>query len=292
MPELPEVETIRRGLATRILDVPITRVEVRLPKITSGSAEPLETFLTGNRIMHLDRQGKLLIARHNHTDAFVTLIHLKMTGQLIYRNQVATEQDQVAGGHPWPAYNDRLPNAYTHVILEFANGGVLFFNDLRQFGYIRVATTSKLHTIQSKYGIEPLRDEFTWEAFHQRLSGRRGNIKALLLNQSIISGIGNIYADEILFDAAVAPSRMADTLTEHELRSLYDSTQKIIALAIEHRGTTIHDYADADGKRGNFADLLQVYAQEGKTCKRCGLATITKAKVAGRGTHWCPNCQK
>lgn len=292
MPELPEVETIRRGLVPRIVNVPITNVEVRLPKMTRGTQVPIESFLTQHMWTQLERQGKLLIGRHASAPDLVTLIHLKMTGQLIYRQGSGPTQTQVAGGHPWPSYDGDLPNAYTHVIVSFADGGKLFFNDQRQFGYLRVATQDELTTIQSQYGIEPLRAEFTLEAFTNRVSPRNSNIKTVLLNQTIISGLGNIYVDEALFDAGIAPTRPANSLTPAELEQLYHSILHIIALAIEHRGTTIHDYADADGKRGNFADLLRAYGQEGKVCQRCGQATITKAKVAGRGTHWCPHCQK
>jgi formamidopyrimidine-DNA glycosylase len=289
MPELPEVETIRRGLAEKIVGVPIKNVSVRLPKIIRGSSADFQDLLLAQNIHQIDRRGKLLILRlSNQTHA--VLIHLKMTGQLIYRNQT----EQVAGGHPWPDFTGELPNKYSHVVIEFANDSVLYFNDLRQFGYLQVVTREQVDEVIATYGLEPGLPEFTLPAFLKRLEKKRGKLKAVLLDQKILSGLGNIYVDESCFWAGILPTRAVETLTRSEREKLYHAIVTVINSAIEHRGTTVHDFVDSDGKRGNYADFLMVYGRTGKPCLRCGETlggVIQKIKFAGRGTHFCTECQ-
>lgn len=287
MPELPEVETIRRGLVSEIIDQEITQIEVRLSKMIKTSEEEFQKSIQGNFFSHIDRQGKLLIFHLKNTPHQAMLLHLKMTGQLIYRH----ENTQVAGGHPWPTYNGELPNKYSHVIFTFANGARLFFNDQRQFGYLKLVDQDFVMQEREKYGIEPLTQAFTRQAFFQLFEKRKTTVKALLLNQKIISGIGNIYTDEICFFARVNPNRVVNTLTPIEINTLYDATQTIIDTAIKHSGTTISDYVNTNGLRGNYSDYLYVYGRAGEPCQRCS-GIITKDQVAGRGTHWCPECQK
>lgn len=289
MPELPEVETIRRGLAQKIIGVPIANVRIRLPKIIRGSSAYFQDLLTSQHIHQIDRRGKLLILRlANQTHS--VLIHLKMTGQLIYRSQT----EQVAGGHPWPDFTGELPNKYSHVIIEFANNSVLYFNDLRQFGYLQIVTEDEVNHVIAQYGLEPGLPEFTLSAFLQRLENKRGKLKAVLLDQKTFSGLGNIYVDESCFWAGILPTRTLESLSIIEKEKLYQAIVQVIDSAIEHRGTTVHDFLDSDGKRGNYADFLMVYGRAGKPCLRCGDTlggVIEKIKFAGRGTHFCPQCQ-
>lgn len=287
MPELPEVETIRRGLAQHILGKEITHIEVRLPKMIKTDQTEFTRTLQGNAFHSIDRQGKLLIFHLEQHSELALLLHLKMTGQLIYRHG----SEQVAGGHPWPPYNDELPNKYSHIIFTFATGAHLYFNDQRQFGYLKLVEQEDVQKEKEKYGIEPHTDNFTRTAFRKLFTNRHTQLKSLLLNQSIISGIGNIYADEICFYAGIKPHRTVDTLTPLEINTLFDGCLTVIGTAIQHRGTTISDFTDANGQRGNYSDYLHVYGREGQSCHRCA-GTITKTKVAGRGTHWCPDCQK
>jgi len=286
MPELPEVETIRRDLQNKLVGKKITEVEVRKPKIVKGSKPAFKKILAGNSFAKISRRGKLLILELKKGEKFL-LVHLKMTGQLIYQARGKI----TAGGHGWPKV-DKLPNKYSHIIFTFSDKAQLFFNDLRQFGYMRLAGDDELQKVLEKFGIEPLTKDFTWANFRHALAGKKTNIKAVLLNQKLIAGIGNIYADEICFRAEVRPSRAVSRLNEKELRQIFNSCNVVIKQAIKYRGTTFNDYVDADGNKGNFISRLKVYQREGEKCQRCRQGTIKKVKAAGRGTRYCPRCQK
>ena len=293
MPELPEVETIKNDLKKRILGKKITGVEVRGGKVVGNKPADFTKILKGNSFHAIDRIGKLLIFELADRKNFL-LIHLKMTGQLIYCNK----GEVVAGGHETggegdkiPGVGEALPNKYTHLIFSFANGAKLFFNDLRKFGYAKIVGEKELEKIKGEYGIEPLTKDFTLKAFKEALGVRNAPIKAILLNQGLIAGIGNIYADEALFEARIRPSRRAGSLSDKETEALFKAVNNIIKKAIKYRGTTFSNYVDASGRKGNFTKLLKVYHREGEKCRRCG-AVIKKAKVAGRGTRFCEKCQK
>jgi formamidopyrimidine-DNA glycosylase len=283
---LPEVETIRRDLESRILGKSIRGVTVRLPKMVKGSLEHFVETLQNTKVVALRRVGKLLQLELEKAP-FVLLIHLKMTGQLLYQNN----DDFVAGGHPFPAFSEPLPNKWTHIELEFDDGSHLYFNDLRQFGYWQIVTQNEQHSINELYGIEPLTPNFTWENFLERMSKKRGVLKAVLLDQTFISGLGNIYADEVCFLSGVLPARRVESLSTEELSRLYESCLSIIEKAIEHRGTSFKDFRDTEGREGGYAKFLAVYGHENEPCPRCG-TPIEKIKLAGRGTHFCPHCQK
>lgn len=286
MPELPEVETIRRGLIPHIVGIPITAVDVRLPKIVRPDAASFSAGLLGQRLTDLTRRGKLLIASTSAPDCFL-LVHLKMTGQLIYRKT----HEHVAGGHPWPPVDGELPNKYSHLILRFEDGGTLYFNDQRQFGFARLASAAEVTWEKAKYGIEPLTPDFTLSRFAPIFRQQSAPLKALLLDQSRISGLGNIYVDEACFHAGVRPTRTVASITLAEQKRLFHAIDRVIAAAVVARGTTMHDYRDADGNYGNYADQLMVYGRGGQPCRRCG-TIITKIKIAGRGTHFCTQCQQ
>lgn len=287
MPELPEVETIRQDLRRKILHNPIQNVEIFFDKAVGGKRAEIIDFLTRKSFIDVERRGKLLIFRIQNKPG-AALLHLKMTGQLIYK-----VHDKVfAGGHSFSTMDTDLPNKHTQVAITFADRSILLFNDSRRFGYIKIVNDEELKKTLAKYGIEPLQDDFTFEAFSNLIKKRKMNIKALLLNQALISGIGNIYADEICHAAHIQPTRRTSTLTAQEIRKLYDETLRIIALAVEYRGTTFNNYVDSDGKTGNFSSLLKVYERDGERCLTCKKGTVQKKRVAGRGTHYCARCQK
>ena len=293
MPELPEVETIKNDLKKRILRKKITGVEVRGGKVVGNKPADFTKILKGNSFHAIDRIGKLLIFELADRKNFL-LIHLKMTGQLIY----CGKGEIIAGGHETdgdkakiPGVGDKLPGKHTHLIFSFANGARLFFNDLRKFGYAKIVNGKGLEKIKGEYGIEPLTKEFTLAAFRKVLEGKNAPVKAILLNQNLIAGIGNIYADEALFKARIRPSRRARSLSDKETEALFKAINNIIKKAIKYRGTTFSNYVDASGRKGNFTKLLKVYHREGDKCKRCR-GVIKKARIAGRGTRFCEKCQK
>jgi formamidopyrimidine-DNA glycosylase len=284
MPELPEVETIRRGLESAILNKQITDLQVKKPKLLRNKQAYFFNTLKNNSIVNIDRIGKLLIFVLADKQNYL-LVHLKMTGQLIY-----TKGGQmVAGGHK-QAILGKLPNRYSHIIFHFTDGSKLFFNDMRQFGYMELVKDTE--PIIKRYGIEPGTDNFTWENFQKVFVNRRIAIKVLLLNQQLISGIGNIYADEICYRAKVRPDRGVNTLTIAEKKKLFTATKYIIKKAVVNRGTTFSDYRDTSGQPGNFVKFLKVYGRAGQKCLSCRQVNIKKVKLGGRGTHFCSRCQK
>lgn len=285
MPELPEVETIRRDLTSRLLNKKISKVEIGKKRIVKNQAGMFIKFLTGNKFKAIDRVGKLLIF-HLQSSGFL-LVHLKMTGQLIYCHRGTF----IAGGHSLPKIGLELPNKYSHVIFSFANGDRLFFNDLRQFGYLEIVTPQQLEKVKARFGMEPLTANFKLTELAEILRKRSAPIKAVLLNQQLIAGIGNIYADEILFAARILPTRRASSLSDKEIKNIFLASKKILAMAIKHRGTTFNDYVDAQGNVGSFVKFLKVYGRSGKKCYRCG-GVVKKIKMSGRGTHYCTDCQK
>lgn len=294
MPELPEVETIRRDLSAKIVGRKIKVAKIFDKKLLLADSR-LSKILPGNKIAAADRIGKLLI--FELADKNFLLVHLKMTGQLVY----ADGDEIIAGGHPFKngsvldKVGGRLPNKHTRLQLKFApsridDEGNLFFNDTRRFGYAKIVSSKELELIKNGYGIEPLKKSFTLANLKKAISGRGVAIKAALLDQKKISGIGNIYADEILFASGIDPVRSAKSLNGGEIERIYAWSEKIIAKAVKHRGTTFSDYVDANGQKGNFTKFLRVYGRQGKVCLKCG-SLIVKKRVAGRGTHFCPKCQ-
>jgi formamidopyrimidine-DNA glycosylase len=289
MPELPEVETIRRDLATKIIGAKIISVEVKDKKL--GETKNFASVLVGNKIADVERIGKLLILKIS-SDKFL-LIHLKMTGQLVFEDR----EELIAGGHEFAEgsvleeIGGKLPNKYTRFILNFIGDKKLFFNDTRRFGYVKLVDKKELAAIKNKYGIEPLQINFTLTALKKAMAGRRVPVKTLLMDQQKISGIGNIYASEILFAARINPTRLVNSLTDQEIAKIFQSAKAVLKKAIKHRGTTFSDYVDTSGKKGNFSKLLQVYERVGEKCFGC-LGKIKSVKLAGRSTYFCPKCQK
>lgn len=294
MPELPEVETIRRGLEARIVDRTVSDVEVRVPKLFEG--DPLQ--LVDRTVIGLERFGKLLVIQF---DAEVVLtVHLKMTGQLVWRQEqldgdLLNLEEAVVGGHPQAAYLAELPHKHTHVIISFTDGSKLYFNDLRKFGRMTVVPVSELEGVSfiQRLGPEPLEREFTREYLKAQLAKRpKMVVKSFLLDQSNIAGLGNIYADESLFRAAIKPTRLAGSLAGGEVSNLYDAIQETLELAIMYGGSSDRDYVDAVGEKGTFLKIANVYHRTGQDCNRCSEGVITRVVVGGRSTHFCPACQR
>jgi formamidopyrimidine-DNA glycosylase len=293
MPELPEVETIRRDLAAIMVGSKIISVDILSPGSASHSAAFFRKELIGRKIVEVGRRGKLLIFRLSPSAGQKMshiIVHLKMTGQLVFSDK----KHEVAGGHSRDARKElqNLPSKHTRAVLKMADGGKLFFNDLRRFGYIKLVSQAELDDILARgYGPEPLTVEFTFPIFEKTLRKTNMKIKAALLNQKIIAGLGNIYTDEVLWAARIRPDRPVGKISQAELKKLQSEINRIIRLAVKHRGTTFSDYVDSSGRRGGFSKFLKVYGRAGAACPNCR-QPLKKTKIAGRGTHYCPICQK
>lgn len=286
MPELPEVETVRRGLRDLIIGLKVMTVDHDNSKSFPNAAHDVQAFLIGATITDVRRRAKVLLIDLS-TD-YTLVIHLKMTGQMVYRGKAV-----FGAGHPSESLIGELPDRSTRVTLSFTDGSYLYFNDQRKFGWMRLLPTLEVPEIDfmKKVGPEPLEAEFTAEEFESRFK-RRANtsIKAALLDQTVVAGVGNIYADESLWGAKVHPKRLVKTVASDEFAAIYRELRDVMTLAIEKGGSTDRNYVSAEGKRGSYLDFARAFRREGKPCPRCG-ETIIKFKAAGRGTHICPHCQ-
>ncbi len=286
MPELPEVETVRRGLEKLIIHKVIKVATSDSPKSFPNAPADVEQFLIGAKITAVRRRAKVLMI--DLDNAYSLMIHLKMTGQLVY-----VGESRFGAGHPNESLVRELPDRSTRVTIEFADGSHLYFNDQRKFGWIKLLPSIEIPNIDfmKKVGPEPLEAGFTWQEFTDRFKRRKGtSIKAALLDQTVIAGVGNIYADESLWGAKIHPKRLVGIITSDEFHTLYKELRDVMNMAIEKGGSTDKNYVNAEGKRGSYMDFARVFRREGKPCPRCG-TTIIKFKAAGRGTHICPRCQ-
>lgn len=287
MPELPEVETIRRGLTELIVGHTIKTIEQRDSKIMAVDNRIITSVVEGAHITGIRRRAKVLIIDLSSGYSFV--IHLKMTGQLVYRGE-----HNFGAGHPNDSLVGELPDRSTRVVFLFTNGSHLYFNDQRRFGWIKLITTqdvAKIDFIQ-KLGPEPLDHAFTRDVLRTQLARRKKSlIKAALLDQTVVAGIGNIYADESLYLAKIHPQSRVGAVPSRTLGRLHLAIKEVLQLSIEKGGSTDKNYVNAEGKRGSYIDFAQVFRKEGTRCPRCG-TIITKIRVAGRGTHVCTTCQK
>lgn len=286
MPELPEVETVRRGLTNLVIGKTVLSVWSDNEKSFPNAAHDVEAFLVGATIQEVRRRAKVLLIDLS-TD-YTLVVHLKMTGQLVYRG------DTVFGaGHPSDSLVGALPDRSTRVTFKFSDGSHLYFNDQRKFGWVRLIPTVEVENIDfmRKVGPEPLSDEFTEKVFRERLMKRpKSPIKAVLLDQTVIAGIGNIYADETLFAASIHPMQKVQEVPSAKVKILYGAIREILALSIAQGGSTDKNYVDAEGRKGNYLAFAQVFRKQGTPCPRCG-NEIIKIRAAGRGTHLCPHCQ-
>lgn len=287
MPELPEVETVKRGLSTLIVKRIVTAIESDTPKSFQASNDDTAQFLIGAEIRSIRRRAKVLLI--DLSSEYSLMIHLKMTGQLVFRGK-----ENFGAGHPNESLIGPLPDKSTRVTITFTDSSQLFFNDQRKFGWIKLLPTAAIEQepFMLKVGPEPLTDDFSLAQFAQRFIRRaRSSIKAALLDQTVIAGVGNIYADESLWGAKIHPSTLTGRLSKKQLEKLYEEVRLVMNLAIEKGGSTDRNYVNAEGKKGSYIDFARVFRREGLACPRCG-AVIIKLRVAGRGTHICPICQK
>lgn len=272
MPELPEVETIRLTLEAKLIGRTIIRAEVKHPKMVERQSPAEFIERVQERTIHsLQRRGKYLLMQLSGD--LVLALHLRMTGQLT----VEPVDQPIATA--------------TYLILQLDNQTELRFRDQRKFGKVFIYQNQAVPEALAKLGPEPLSSEFTLALFQERLASHKLAIKKALLNQEIVAGIGNIYADEALFVAGIYPGRPVDSLTAVELKRLYDAVRQVLQEGIAYRGTTKRDYRDGEGKPGSYQDKLRVYGRKGLPCPDCQ-RPIAKINLGGRGTYFCPYCQK
>lgn len=287
MPELPEVETVRSGLQGLLPGRQVVREAHDWAKGFPNSAADVNAFLVGAHISQVRRRAKVLLIDLS-TD-YSLVIHLKMTGQLVFRSNTAT----FGAGHPNHSLIGELPDKTTRVTLIFSDDSRLYFNDQRKFGWMRLMPTAEIENLDffKKVGPEPLGADFTAEQFAARLMHRaKSGIKAVLLDQTVVAGIGNIYADESLWAAKIHPETKVQDIPATKIATLFTELRRILLLSIKKGGSTDRNYVDHEGKRGSYLTFAKVFRREGQACERCG-TPIIKLRVAGRGTHICPVCQ-
>jgi len=341
MPELPEVETIRRGLAKLIINKAVSSVQVfDSAKSFPNDPQTVEQFLYDAAITNVRRRAKVLLIDLS-TD-YTLVIHLKMTGQLVFIADLSLPSSKIpsgfsrrslgagpvsrstpssenlsdsseagvspptatrlepkselrfGAGHPNDSLISKLPDRSTRVAIEFIDGSHLYFNDQRKFGWIKLFPTLEVPNIEfmQKVGPEPLEDSFTSKEFISRIRRRNNTtIKAAILDQTVLAGVGNIYADESLWGANIHPATRVRDVTDEQLALLLDEIKYVMNLSIEKGGSTDRNYVNAEGKRGSYIDFARVFRKEGTPCPRHPDVLVEKTKVAGRGTHICPVCQ-
>ncbi|KUO66297.1 MAG: formamidopyrimidine-DNA glycosylase [Gracilibacter sp. BRH_c7a] len=273
MPELPEVESIKLTLAEKILGEKIVGIEIYWPPAAESALDgDFSELVVDSVIVDIGRRGKYLLI--DLDKGLTMIIHFRMTGRLIYYSQ------------------KQPPDKHTHIVFYLENGE-MHYSDIRKFGRVQLVPTKDIHKVASlsKLGPEPLDESFAFDKLGKQLSFKKKCIKASLLDQTVIAGLGNIYADEALFRAGILPERVTGSLKASEVILLYNSICEILNEGIEARGTSFRDYRDADGNKGSFQDRLMVYGRGGQECKICGQA-LERKKVAGRTTVFCTQCQK
>jgi len=285
MPELPEVETIKRFLEKAIVGKTIRNIEVRKAKIFQGKPEEV----IGRKIEGIERRGKMLIIKLSEDKALV--VHFKLTGQMVW---IPRAGERITFGHPIPFAGTELPAKTTHVIFDI-NGGKLFYNDLRQFGWIKVITNYELRITDylKNLGPEPFDKEFTVENLQRIFSRSSKPIKLVLMDQTKIAGVGNIYANEALFEAGILPTKPAKKLRNEEIKKLREVVIKVLREGIKYGGSSAKDeaYIKPTGEPGGYQQHFRVYQRAGEKCRKCG-TIIKRINLGGRGTFWCPKCQK
>lgn len=271
MPELPEVETVVRGLRPDLIGKTITSFWYDwLPAIRTPSPEQFEARVVGQRVEAIERRAKYVVIVLEDT---LLMVHLKMSGRL----------------YVTPADAQHDADRWVHVRFGLSTGEELRFSDARKFG--RVYLTNAVEQVTGPLGPEPLEDAFSLAVFQSRLAGRSRLLKALLLDQTFIAGVGNIYADEALYRSRLHPLRRSDTLTDEEVALLYDCVRSALRDGIRHEGATLSWYRKPDGSKGSSQEHFDAYGRTDLPCHRCG-TPISKIRVAQRGTHFCPTCQR
>lgn len=282
MPELPEVETIRRTLEGNIIGKTITKIEVL--NLKSFHGEPFHA--EGQKVLKTFRKAKMLgISLAND---LTLLFHLKMSGQVIYQGE-----KKFVGGHPTTDMLGQMPNKSTRVVFNFNDGSVLFFNDQRKFGWVKLMNKESLNSDRflTNLGPEPLEEGFNWQLLRDNLyKHKKTPVKVALLDQTVVAGVGNIYASEACFIAGVDPKRLIGELTDREFIKLHKGVVESLESGIKYGGSSKTHFVDAEGRKGVFLDFAYVYGRDKSPCKKCGTGVI-KIKLGGRGTYYCSSCQ-
>lgn len=320
MPELPEVETVRRGLANVLPGRVVREVTVfDSPKSFPNDEARVNTFFVGARVGAVRRRAKVLLIELE--TGYSLVVHLKMTGQLVFRRHAreipipqagsppidpagalgsplperqSLQDGDFAGGHPNDSLVGELPDRSTRVEIDFADGSRLFFNDQRKFGWMKLVPTAEVDQLPffQNVGPEPLDPATTAAEFAQRMRRRANSmIKPALLDQTVIAGVGNIYADESLWAARIHPETRVREVSDEALATLFAELKNVLQLSLDNGGSTDKNYVDAEGRRGNYLTFAHVFRRDGQPCHRHADVLIAKTKVAGRGTHTCAVCQ-
>ena len=281
MPELPEVETIKLGLQKKIIGLKITKIQILSPKSFLGNTKKVE----GKKVLNIWRRAKILGVE---LDEITLLFHLKMTGQVIY-----DDGKRFVGGHPTPDMRNSMPNSHTRVIFEFSDWSHLYFNDQRRFGWIRIVDRQQVTGDSSlkNLGPEPLEKEFSWQILKQNLlKHKKTPVKVAIMDQSVVSGVGNIYSNEACFDAKIDPRIKVKDLTDEQFKRLHRGIVVSLKDGIKHGGSSRAHFVDAEGRKGYFLDYAFVYGRDEHPCKVCK-TEIKKITLGDRGTYYCPKCQ-
>ena len=276
MPELPEVETVRRQMESELKGRRLASVEVRFGKRINVPAAEFQRRLAGAAFRTFGRRAKLLLL--GFSNGLTLVVHLKMTGKFLIRP------------------HGEAPTKHDHVVFHLADGRQLFFRDVRKFGYLKLVPTADLEKLifaKESYGPEPLAPGFTFRQFRLCLTGSpKKKIKPLLMDQTCLAGLGNIYADEACWQARVRPIRKVGTLTETELKGLYRGALSTLKSSLKHGGTSADDFLDVYGRPGGNEPYLAVYGRTGLKCRRRDGGVIEKIRIGSRSAHFCPKCQK
>jgi formamidopyrimidine-DNA glycosylase len=289
MPEGPEVETIRRGLELGVVGQTVAAVEVRNERSFLAPSDLVQQAVVGAAVEHVWRRGKVL--GWALSNDFVLLFHLKMTGQMVL---VKADGERFAGGHPSESMAAALPDRSTRVVFGFASGDRLFFNDQRKFGWIKLVPAGEVEVdpLIARLGPEALAPEFSATYLGAQLARHaRAPVKAVILDQSTVAGVGNIYVDESLHLARIHPARLAGSLEPAEVKRLHAAVREIMSAGVEHGGTSFAHYVNSLGGKGDYLEHARVFRREGRPCPVHPGTLIEKIRVAGRGTHICPRCQ-
>lgn len=314
MPELPEVETIKLGLEKRIVGLKIKKIQILSPKSFIGHPKQV----AGQKVLKVWRRAKILgldlssslrdhkVTKQSSEDkseiatgssnprndsGLTLLIHLKMSGQLVWKGEGENgKAEKFVGGHPTEDMLGKMPNSHTRVIFEFSNASHLYFNDQRKFGWVKVVEKGDQSFLE-KLGPEPLEKEFTWQVLENNLLKHKNMpVKVAIMDQSVVSGVGNIYASEACFNAGIDPRTKVSQLSDKDLQSLHQGMLKALRDGIKYGGATKTHFVDAEGRKGYFLDYAFVYGLDKHQCKICG-TEIKKIQLGGRGTYLCPHCQ-
>jgi formamidopyrimidine-DNA glycosylase len=280
MPELPEVETIRKGIIQKLKGKKIAKVDIKVPKIFIGEKKNI----IGAKIIDAKRVAKVLEIVLD--SGYSILIHLKMTGQLIYKD----DKSKAVGGHTQKIYDADPPHAFTHIVYTFSDGSHLYYNDFRKFGWHRIVRTDKISAIlgKDKFGPEPGTADFNIKHLKNIFAKTVKPIKLVLMDQQKIGGIGNIYANDGLYWAGILPNRSAKSLSENEISKLKEAIEKVINLGLKFGGSSENTYVNIEGKRGSYMEHSAVYQKKQDPRKH----PLRRAKIGGRGTFYCEICQK